>query len=128
MSDTPKEFVDWLRSQVMPGTVISNPEWWAPRIYRKAIEASGFGTQERELTAARRDAQAEQAAQPVALRHFDAAMDCAIAVGKTQSGKAFGTYTERDAIVERAMHQAIAGHRRALIAASAQGERNELHR
>ena len=34
-----EEFKAWLCSEMPPGTVISNPEWWAPRIAR-ALQAA----------------------------------------------------------------------------------------
>lgn len=33
------DFKEWLCQQMPPGTVISNPSWWAERIERKATEA-----------------------------------------------------------------------------------------
>lgn len=36
----PQEFCEWLESQMPPRTIISNPTWWAPKIYRAAIDAA----------------------------------------------------------------------------------------
>ena len=36
----PEEFAQWFESQVPPGTVISNPRWWAPKIYRALLAAA----------------------------------------------------------------------------------------
>jgi hypothetical protein len=33
-------FADWLKREMPPGTVISDPAWWAPRILRAAIATS----------------------------------------------------------------------------------------
>lgn len=37
-------FTEWLLREMPPGTVISNPSWWAPRIYaaaHRAVQAKG---------------------------------------------------------------------------------------
>lgn len=36
----PTEFAEWLQRKIPPGTVISSPTWWAPRIYRRALEST----------------------------------------------------------------------------------------
>lgn len=36
-------FADWLAHEMPPGTVISNPRWWAPRIERAIRRLSGQG-------------------------------------------------------------------------------------
>jgi hypothetical protein len=33
-------FAEWLAREIPPGTVISDPAWWAPRIYRAALASS----------------------------------------------------------------------------------------
>jgi hypothetical protein len=35
----PAEFEAWMCKQVPPGTVVTDPKWWAPRIWRAAIAA-----------------------------------------------------------------------------------------
>lgn len=32
------EFTEWLLREIPPGTVISSPKWWLPRIWRRATE------------------------------------------------------------------------------------------
>ncbi len=39
----PDEFVAWLEREIPPGTVISNPKWWASKIYRAVIRAAFEG-------------------------------------------------------------------------------------
>ena len=35
--EVPAEFVEWLAREIPPGTIISAPNWWAPRIWRAAF-------------------------------------------------------------------------------------------
>ena len=35
----PEGFVEWLCHEMRPGTVIANPKWWAPKIYRAMLAA-----------------------------------------------------------------------------------------
>jgi hypothetical protein len=40
---TPEEFMQYFRSNYPgPSTIISSPDWHAPKIYRAAIHASGY--------------------------------------------------------------------------------------
>lgn len=41
--EPPAEFVEWLCREIPPGTVISDPKWWAPRIYRAMHAAAPDG-------------------------------------------------------------------------------------
>lgn len=34
-------FTEWLCREMPPGTIIGDPKWWAPKIYRKALAALG---------------------------------------------------------------------------------------
>lgn len=36
----PQDFADWIAREIPPGTVISNPAWWAPKIYRAMLPAA----------------------------------------------------------------------------------------
>lgn len=36
----PAGFVEWLCQEMPPGTVISDPAWWAPKIHRSMLSAS----------------------------------------------------------------------------------------
>ena len=36
----PAGFVEWLCQEMPPGTVISDPAWWAPKIHRAMLAAS----------------------------------------------------------------------------------------
>lgn len=38
--EVPAEFVEWVKREIPPGTVISDPEWWASRIYRALLRAA----------------------------------------------------------------------------------------
>jgi hypothetical protein len=38
--EMPETFAQWFESQVPPGTVISNPRWWAPKIHRAMLRAA----------------------------------------------------------------------------------------
>ena len=38
--DCPVEFSEWLCREIPPGTVVTSPAWWAPRIYRRAMLAA----------------------------------------------------------------------------------------
>ena len=37
----PDEFLAWIQREIPSGTVISNPAWWAPKIYRAMLRAAG---------------------------------------------------------------------------------------
>ena len=39
----PAGFVEWLCQEMPPGTVISDPAWWAPKIHRAMLAASKEG-------------------------------------------------------------------------------------
>ena len=39
----PVAFENWLAHQMPPNTIISDPLWWAPRIYRAMIAAAPGG-------------------------------------------------------------------------------------
>jgi hypothetical protein len=52
---------------------------------------------------------------------FDAAVEAARNLGATQAKRMAGVYTQTDAVVERGLHEAIAKHRRALLASAPAG-------
>ncbi|MCO6444553.1 MAG: hypothetical protein J5J04_10775, partial [Anaerolineae bacterium] len=35
----PHEFTQWIRDNMPPNTIIGDPEWWAPRLWQRAIRA-----------------------------------------------------------------------------------------
>lgn len=43
VADIPASFVEYVAREIPPGTVISNPEWWTPRLWRAAC--AGLPTQ-----------------------------------------------------------------------------------
>lgn len=53
-SHTPEQFMEYFRSNYPGRTIISNPDWHAPKIYRAAMDASGHA----ELLEALKDADA----------------------------------------------------------------------
>lgn len=53
------------------------------------------------------------------LHHFDEAVDAAKILGRADAAREYGCYTEEKSRTERAMYEAIAKHRRAIVHAAA---------
>ena len=40
--EPPPEFIAWVRDNLPVSTIIANPDWWAPRLWRAAMHAHGI--------------------------------------------------------------------------------------
>ena len=40
VAEMPPEFASWLKREMPQNTVIANPDWWAPRIWKAAIRTA----------------------------------------------------------------------------------------
>jgi len=46
--EPPRGFVRWVRNNMPPNTVISNPDWWAMQLWRAAMRAHRIGGSDAE--------------------------------------------------------------------------------
>lgn len=100
-------------------------EWWGV-VCRNTINLGGTCAIEQMPSRTKEAAIARwnMRANPSSVAAFDDGVECARLLGSTQAKKGFCCYTEQDSRFERAMYEAIARHRRAMLAAHDK-ERND---